>query len=182
MAGRTHLSFGNITSGGRLIFGIGAGGSINGSLDPAVADIVRRELDAYGVDVVATSDAIAALDEALTITRRIRTDTEPFDFDGSFCTLWDAIGETPRRPVRRFSPSLRRVHVTWCWHPRWDRSPQAKPPSVGWLRKSSSRCSSSAGDCTRACAPITRAPGLRYRLRRSPAMPSVARRTPRLRG
>jgi hypothetical protein len=45
-------------------------GSINGSFDQAVVDVVRREFDAYGVDVVSTSDAIAALDEALTITRR----------------------------------------------------------------------------------------------------------------
>lgn len=94
----------DIVSGGRLIFGIGAGGSINASLDQAVADIVRRELDAYGVDIVSTSDAIAALDEALTVTRRIWTETEPFDFDGRFYTLRGAIGEP--KPVQEPGPPI----------------------------------------------------------------------------
>jgi len=94
----------DIVSGGRLIFGLGAGGSVNGSYDQAVVDIVRREFDAYGVDVVSTSDAIAALDEALTITRRIWTDTDPFDFDGRFYTLRGAIGEP--KPVQQPGPPI----------------------------------------------------------------------------
>jgi alkanesulfonate monooxygenase SsuD/methylene tetrahydromethanopterin reductase-like flavin-dependent oxidoreductase (luciferase family) len=94
----------DIISGGRLIFGIGAGGAINGSLDQAVVDVVRREFDAYGVDIVSTADAVAALDEALTITRRIWTDTEPFDFEGRFYTLRGAIGEP--KPLQRPGPPI----------------------------------------------------------------------------
>src|SRR6202044_583029 len=71
----------DIISGGRLEFGIGAGGSR--VPDPHVLAFVHREYDAYGVDVVAPSEALAALDEACTIAKRMWTETEPFDFDGS---------------------------------------------------------------------------------------------------
>src|ERR1700691_384794 len=52
----------DIISGGRLEFGIGAGGSR--VPDPQALAFVHREYDAYGVDVVAPSEALAALDEA----------------------------------------------------------------------------------------------------------------------
>ena len=70
----------DIISGGRLEFGIGAGGSR--VPDPQALAMVHREYDAYGVDVVAPSEALAALDEACTIAKRMWTETEPFDFDG----------------------------------------------------------------------------------------------------
>src|SRR5690242_20069607 len=41
-------------SGGRLVFGIGAGGSR--VADPAGLEIVRREFDGYGIDVVSPAD------------------------------------------------------------------------------------------------------------------------------
>src|SRR5436190_8700606 len=46
-------------SGGRLVFGIGAGGSR--VADPTGLEIVRREFDAYGIDVVPPAEAVAAL-------------------------------------------------------------------------------------------------------------------------
>ena len=94
----------DIISGGRLIFGIGVGGSLTRSLDPAVLAIVRREFDAYGVELVPTPEAIAALGEALTITRRLWTEPEPFDFEGRWYRLQGAIGEP--KPVQRPGPPI----------------------------------------------------------------------------
>ncbi len=72
-------------SGGRLVFGIGAGGSR--VADPAALALVERELGAYGFDVVPTGEAIGALGEACTIVRRMWTESEPFDFDGRWYRL-----------------------------------------------------------------------------------------------
>ena len=94
----------DIVSGGRLIFGIGVGGSLTRSLDPAVLAIVRREFEAYGVELVPTPEAIEALGEALTITRRLWTETEPFDFEGRWYRLQGAIGEP--KPVQRPGPPI----------------------------------------------------------------------------
>src|SRR5262252_7801938 len=65
-------------SGGRLIFGIGAGGSR--VPDPAGLEIVRREFEAYGIDLVSAGEAVGALAEACTIARRMWTEDELFDF------------------------------------------------------------------------------------------------------
>jgi alkanesulfonate monooxygenase SsuD/methylene tetrahydromethanopterin reductase-like flavin-dependent oxidoreductase (luciferase family) len=94
----------DIISAGRLIFGIGAGGSFNRSFDEAALDLVRREFEAYGVEIVPTADAIAALGEALTIARRMWEEPEPFDFDGRFYTLRGAICEP--KPVQRPGPPI----------------------------------------------------------------------------
>ncbi|MGD0370673.1 MAG: LLM class flavin-dependent oxidoreductase [Candidatus Dormibacteria bacterium] len=94
----------DIISGGRLIFGIGVGGSLPRSVDPAELALVRREFDAYGVELVPTPEAIAALGEALTITRRLWTETEPFDFEGRCYRLRGAIGEP--KPVQRPGPPI----------------------------------------------------------------------------
>src|ERR1017187_7077083 len=47
----------DVLSGGRLIFGIGAGGSA--VADPAGRQMVHREYDAYGIDVVPPAEAVA---------------------------------------------------------------------------------------------------------------------------
>ncbi len=78
-------------SGGRLIFGIGAGYAR--SADPALTAIAEREYGAYGIDVVPVRDAIDALGEALTITRRLWTESTPFDFEGAHYRLAGAICE-----------------------------------------------------------------------------------------
>lgn len=78
-------------SSGRLIFGIGAGYAR--SADPMITAIAEREYGAYGIEVVPVRDAIDALGEALTITRRLWTEATPFDFDGAHYRLTGAICE-----------------------------------------------------------------------------------------
>jgi len=78
-------------SGGRLIFGIGAGYAR--SADPGLTAIAEREYGAYGIDVVGVREAIDALGEALTITRRLWTARTPFDFEGAHYRLVGAICE-----------------------------------------------------------------------------------------
>jgi len=94
----------DIVSRGRLIFGIGVGASLSRTLEPAVLDTARREFDAYGVPLVPTPEAIGALGEALTITRRLWTEAEPFDFDGRYYQLKGAIGEP--KPFQRPGPPI----------------------------------------------------------------------------
>jgi alkanesulfonate monooxygenase SsuD/methylene tetrahydromethanopterin reductase-like flavin-dependent oxidoreductase (luciferase family) len=92
----------DVISRGRLEFGIGAGGSEQS--DPALSQIVHREFDAYGIDVVPTRDAIGALAEALTIIKRMWAEEEPFDFDGRYYQLKGAICEP--KPVQRPRPPI----------------------------------------------------------------------------
>jgi alkanesulfonate monooxygenase SsuD/methylene tetrahydromethanopterin reductase-like flavin-dependent oxidoreductase (luciferase family) len=92
----------DIISGGRLEFGIGAGGSR--VPDPQALAMVHREYDAYGVDVVAPSEALAALDEACTIAKRMWTETEPFDFEGRCYRLKGAICEP--KPIQKPGPPI----------------------------------------------------------------------------
>jgi alkanesulfonate monooxygenase SsuD/methylene tetrahydromethanopterin reductase-like flavin-dependent oxidoreductase (luciferase family) len=92
----------DIIAGGRLDFGIGAGGTAVS--DPDALAIVRREFDAYGIDVVRPSEALVALDEACTIAKRLWDEDEPFDFDGRAYQLKGAICEP--KPVQRPHPPL----------------------------------------------------------------------------
>src|SRR5580692_7207565 len=58
----------DIIAAGRLVFGIGAGGSSTGRApekDPG-SNPAHREYDAYGIDLVPPGEAVAALDEACT--------------------------------------------------------------------------------------------------------------------
>ena len=89
-------------SGGRLVFGIGAGGSR--VADPAALELVRRELDAYGIDVVSPAEAIDALAETCQIVRRLWTADEPFDVEGRFYRLRGAVCEP--KPVQRPGPPI----------------------------------------------------------------------------
>ena len=87
---------------GRLVFGMGAGGSR--VADPTAFALVRREYEAFGIDVVSTGEAIGALDESLTIAKRLWTEDEPFDFDGAYYRLRGAICEP--KPARRPRPPI----------------------------------------------------------------------------
>ena len=78
-------------SNGRLIFGIGAGYAR--TADPALTAIAEREYGAYGIEVVPVREAIDALGEALTITKRLWTESAPFDFEGAHYRLTGAICE-----------------------------------------------------------------------------------------
>lgn len=92
----------DIIAGGRLDFGIGAGGSAVS--DPAGLQMVHREYDAYGIDVVSPGEAVGALGESCTLIRRLWSDDEPFDFDGRYYQLKGAICEP--KPVQRPGPPI----------------------------------------------------------------------------
>jgi alkanesulfonate monooxygenase SsuD/methylene tetrahydromethanopterin reductase-like flavin-dependent oxidoreductase (luciferase family) len=92
----------DIIAGGRLDFGIGAGGSA--VRDPAGLDMVQREFGAYGIDVVPPGEAVAALDEACVIVKRMWSEALPFDFNGRHYRLRGAICEP--KPVQRPHPPI----------------------------------------------------------------------------
>ncbi len=89
-------------SAGRLVFGIGAGG--HAVSDAAGLALVKRELGAYGIDIVSPGDAVGALGEAMTIIRRLWSESEPFDFAGQYYRLVGGIGEP--KPVQRPGPPI----------------------------------------------------------------------------
>ena len=92
----------DIIASGRLVFGIGAGGSqVPG--DSAVPG-VRREFDAYGLPVVSARHAIGALAEACTLIRRMWGETEPFDFLGTYYQLSGAVCEP--KPLQKPHPPI----------------------------------------------------------------------------
>jgi alkanesulfonate monooxygenase SsuD/methylene tetrahydromethanopterin reductase-like flavin-dependent oxidoreductase (luciferase family) len=92
----------DVISGGRLDFGIGAGGSA--VPDPVGRAMVEREFGAYGLDVVSTGEAVAALGEACTIIERMWSEEAPFDFSGRYYRLKGAICEP--KPVQRPRPPI----------------------------------------------------------------------------
>src|SRR5438105_1904841 len=89
-------------SGGRLVFGIGAGGSR--VPDPVGLQMVVREFEAYGLEIVSPSEAVGALGEACTLIRRMWTEDEPFEFEGRFYLLKGAVCEP--KPVQRPHPPV----------------------------------------------------------------------------
>ncbi len=87
----------DIVSGGRLDFGIGAGSR------PSVP-IARREYEAHGLPFHDAAHAVGSLDEACTILTRLWTETEPFDFDGTYHQLTGAFCNP--KPVQRPHPPV----------------------------------------------------------------------------
>jgi len=87
----------DVVSGGRLEFGIGAGSR---------TDIpwARREYDAYGLPYHDAAYAVGSLAEACTVIRRLWTETEPFDFDGTYLHLTGAFCNP--KPVQRPRPPI----------------------------------------------------------------------------
>ncbi len=73
----------DVVSDGRLDFGIGVGSRPN----PPEA---RREYPAYGLPYLDFAEAVESLGEACTVIRRLWTETEPFDFDGTYNQLTGA--------------------------------------------------------------------------------------------
>jgi alkanesulfonate monooxygenase SsuD/methylene tetrahydromethanopterin reductase-like flavin-dependent oxidoreductase (luciferase family) len=87
----------DIVSGGRLVFGIGAGS--RPSLPAA-----RREYEANGLPYHDFRHSVEDLAEACTVIRRLWTETEAFDFDGAHIHLTGAIGNP--KPVQHPYPPI----------------------------------------------------------------------------
>ncbi|GGS24307.1 monooxygenase [Streptomyces aureoverticillatus] len=87
----------DIVSGGRLEFGIGAGSRPS---HPAA----RREYDAHGLPFHDAAHAVGSLAEACTVVRRLWTETEPFDFHGTYVDLTGAFCNP--KPVQRPHPPI----------------------------------------------------------------------------
>ena len=87
----------DVVSRGRLDFGIGAGSRTGHPL-------ARREYDAYGLPFHDFDHAVERLAEACTVIRRLWTEAEPFDFDGSHLHLTGAFGDP--KPVQRPHPPI----------------------------------------------------------------------------
>ena len=87
----------DVVSGGRLDFGIGVGSRPN----PPAA---RREYPAHGLPYLDFADAVGSLAEACTVIRRLWTEDEPFDFNGSYHQLAGAFGNP--KPVQQPHPPI----------------------------------------------------------------------------
>ena len=87
----------DIVSGGRLDFGIGAGSRTS-------IPWARREYDANGLPYHDAAYAVGSLAEACTVIRRLWTEDEPFDFDGSYLHLAGALCNP--KPVQRPYPPI----------------------------------------------------------------------------
>jgi alkanesulfonate monooxygenase SsuD/methylene tetrahydromethanopterin reductase-like flavin-dependent oxidoreductase (luciferase family) len=83
--------------GGRLEFGIG-GGSRPGH------PLARREYTGNGLPYHDAAHAVGSLGEACTIIRRLWTEDQPFDFDGTYYQLTGAFGNP--KPVQRPYPPI----------------------------------------------------------------------------
>jgi alkanesulfonate monooxygenase SsuD/methylene tetrahydromethanopterin reductase-like flavin-dependent oxidoreductase (luciferase family) len=89
----------DIVAAGRLVFGIGAGGSRVAGANPAV-----REYEAYGVPLVSPAEAVRDLRQTCEIVRRMWTEDKPFDYDGPSVRLRGAVCEP--KPVQRPHPPI----------------------------------------------------------------------------
>ena len=87
----------DIVSGGRLDFGIGAGSRPSHPL-------ARREYKAHGLPYDDFAHSVGNLAEALTVIRRLWTEAEPFDFEGSYVRLTGAFGNP--KPAQRPHPPI----------------------------------------------------------------------------
>ena len=89
----------DVIAAGRLVFGIGAGGSRVAVENPAV-----REFEAYGIPLVSPGEAVRDLSQTCEIVRRMWTEDKPFDYDGPSIQLKGAVCEP--KPVQRPHPPI----------------------------------------------------------------------------
>ena len=87
----------DVVSGGRLDFGIGAGSRPN-------LPTASREYAAYGLPFHDSAYAVGSLAEACMVIRRLWTEAEPFDFDGTYLHLTGAFCNP--KPVQRPHPPI----------------------------------------------------------------------------
>jgi alkanesulfonate monooxygenase SsuD/methylene tetrahydromethanopterin reductase-like flavin-dependent oxidoreductase (luciferase family) len=88
----------DVISNGRLVVGLGVGGTQQPGPNPAVA-----EYAAYGIDLVSPGEGVARLDEACRILRQLWTE-EVVDFDGKYYQLQQAY--CAPKPVQPSGPPL----------------------------------------------------------------------------
>ena len=87
----------DVVSDGRLDFGIGAGSRPN-------LPLARREYEAHGLPYHDFTHSVGDLAEACTVIRRLWTEAEPFDFDGTYLHLTGAICNP--KPVQQPHPPI----------------------------------------------------------------------------
>jgi len=87
----------DVVSGGRLDFGIGAGSRPSHPM-------ARREYEAHGLPYHDFAHSVDSLAEALTVIRRLWSETEPFDFAGNHVQLTGAFGNP--KPLQRPHPPI----------------------------------------------------------------------------
>ncbi|WP_374226861.1 LLM class flavin-dependent oxidoreductase [Ktedonobacter sp. SOSP1-85] len=87
----------DVVSGGRLDFGIGAGSRPS-------HPVARREYEAHGLPFHDSAHAVGSLAEACTAIRRLWTEAEPFDFDGTYLRLTGAFCNP--KPTQRPHPPI----------------------------------------------------------------------------
>jgi alkanesulfonate monooxygenase SsuD/methylene tetrahydromethanopterin reductase-like flavin-dependent oxidoreductase (luciferase family) len=87
----------DVVADGRLNFGIGAGSRPS-------APIARREYEAHGLPFHDAAHAVGSLAEAAAVIRRLWTEDEPFDVDGTYVQLTGAFCSP--KPVQRPHPPI----------------------------------------------------------------------------
>jgi alkanesulfonate monooxygenase SsuD/methylene tetrahydromethanopterin reductase-like flavin-dependent oxidoreductase (luciferase family) len=87
----------DVVSGGRLEFGIGAGSRPG-------HPVAKREYAAHGLPFHDSAHAVGSLAEACTVIRRLWTEAEPFDYDGTYLQLTGAFCNP--KPVQRPHPPI----------------------------------------------------------------------------
>ncbi len=87
----------DIVSNGRLDFGIGAGSR------PSLP-LARREYEAHGLPFHDAAHAVGSLAEACTVIQKLWTETEPFDFHGTYHHLTGAFANP--KPIQRPHPPI----------------------------------------------------------------------------